>query len=845
MVKICNDKYPAENDYAEYFNMFPYELADFQKYSIDAIVNGRHVLVCAPTGSGKTTPAEFAVEFFVGLGKKVVYTTPIKALSNQKYYDFTQKFPNISVGLMTGDIKLNPTADVIICTAEILLNFLYNKNAENSTQQMQINIEEELAAVIMDEVHFINDEHRGKTWENTILMLPKHIQLVMLSATIDSPEVFAEWCEKVTEREVYLSSLYVRPVPLIHYTYLTTTQSIYKKIRDKETQIEIRNKIMDKFHIIKDDAGNYAEHTYNLIKKGKQYLKNSETHITQSFVVNSVLRKIKEEDLFPAIMFVFSKKNVERIAKEITANLLEDDSKIPYTMKRDCDYIVRAKMPNFEEYFALPEYHNLVALLEKGIGIHHASMLPILREIVEMMILEKKIKVLISTETFFIGLNCPIRTAIFTSLQKFDGDNNRLLYSAEYQQGSGRCGRKGIDTVGRVIHLSNLFMLPTTTDYKKMLCGKPQTLVSKFKFSYQLFLRILADSVEGDDIETKQKNICDYIKKSMLYIDIIKDENDSKIKIEKYEQELENKRDILKSMKTPVDVCGEYKKLSAELLVANNKRRKELDKQLNSLKDAWNFIENDIQKYNIILGLQQKIDDEKVVFQNTQEFIKNKVVGVLNILKCAWFIDDNYNILKLGEFAKNLSEIHCLILSEIIFYTQYFKDFEVTDIIGFLSVFSGIKMSVADAANINSGGGGVGGGGGGDGVSDTFVIKNQYINNAIQSVYMRMDYYQDAEIKYAIDSGELYDDVIQPSMVNAFIKWCSCVDENECKVFIAEELKSRGIPLGDFTKGVLKISAVCKELANVANIPVDLMHKLSCVDDILLKYIATSQSLYL
>jgi hypothetical protein len=306
------------------------------------------------------------------------------------------------------------------------------------------------------------------------------------------------------------------------------------------------------------------------------------------------------------------------------------------------------------------------------------------------------------------------------------------------------------------------------------------------------------------------------------------------------------KRDILKSMKTPAYVCDEYIKISAELLVANNKRRKDLDKQLNSLKDAWNFIEEDIRKYNIILGLQHKIEGEKQVLDNIQNFIKNKVVGVLNILKSAWFIDEKYNVLKMGEYAKNISEIHCLILSEILFYTQYFNDFEVADIIGFLSVFSGIKLSGVDAANINGGCGGVGGvGGDGSGISDTFTIKNQQINNAIQSAYMRMDYYQDAEIKYGINSGELYDDVIQPSMVNAFIKWCSCGDENECKVFIAEELKNRGIPLGDFTKGVLKISAICKEIANVPDIPVELMHKLSGVDDMLLKYIATSQSLYL
>lgn len=845
MVIICSSKYSSEKEkkYAKYFNMFPYILADFQKYSIEAIINKSHVLICAPTGSGKTTPAEFAIEYFISCGKKVVYTTPIKALSNQKYYDFVQKYPHISIGLMTGDIKLNPTAQVIICTAEILLNFLYSHNINNINNinnsveitshqyqepHMQIDIDNELAAVVMDEVHFINDENRGKTWENTILTLPKHVQLIMLSATIDSPDKFAKWCETVTEREVCLSILETRAVPLIHYTYLTTTESIYKKIKDKTTQNEIRG-IMNKLHIIKNEKNTYAIETYNTISKGKLHLKNNQIYMKQTFVVNSLLHKLKEDDMFPAIIFVFSKKNVERIAKEITVNLLEDDSKIPYIIKHECDQIIRSKLSNYEEYFSLPEYCSLIALLEKGVGIHHASMLPVLREIVEIMILKKYIKVLISTETFFIGLNCPIRTAIFTSLSKFDGNTERFLYSSEYQQGSGRCGRKGIDIVGHVIHLTNLFELPSTTEYKNILCGPPQKLVSKFRISYQLILRNLNLKIGTDeDIpkKTSQNNIVDYVKKSMMCIDIIKEKDDTIQELLLLENELINKYKVISVIKTPRDICSEYIDLSSQLKTAINKKQKEIEKSIKRLEDEYKFIRDDIIKYNSFCLFKTKIDDtrERITYLDT--FIETQVQNVYNVLIQNNFIDDENYITQLGMIAVNISEIHCLVLSDILDSTEYFKTLDITYIIGYLSCFCGIRVHIIDGIEINS------------------SVK---LLEIIKTTQERLNYYQDYELRLGIYSGEIYEDVINTSLIDAFVLWCECKDEISCKYFIYSILEERGVPIGDFTKAILKISAICKELStlNNNNIPVEFLHKLSLVDDKILKYIATSQSLYL
>ena len=249
-------------------------MSDFQKHAIQGIVDGNHVLITAHTGSGKTLPAEFSINYFVEKGKKVIYTSPIKALSNQKFYEFTKDFPHISFGILTGDIKFNPEADVLIMTTEILQNTLYqrerNEKEENDLSlHFNMDLENELACVIFDEIHYINDMDRGKVWEESILMLPKHVQMLMLSATIDKPEIFAQWCEDrfpECDKKVILAPTYHRVVPLTHYIYTSTNKGIYKHEKDKTIQNEIKNYV-NKLHVIRDEKGKFNEQTYLNTKK--------------------------------------------------------------------------------------------------------------------------------------------------------------------------------------------------------------------------------------------------------------------------------------------------------------------------------------------------------------------------------------------------------------------------------------------------------------------------------------------------------------------------------------------------------------------------------------------------
>jgi superfamily II RNA helicase len=515
MVKICPSYYPSENEikYKDYFKKYPYKLSPFQKYSIEATVEGHHTLITAHTGSGKTLPAEFAIEYFVNQGKKVIYTAPIKALSNQKFYEFTKKYKHISFGILTGDIKCNPEANVLIMTTEILLNTLYNKKMS----EFKMDFNNELGCVIFDEIHYINDLDRGRIWEESIMLLPNQIQLIMLSATIDKPENFALWCEKIkgNNKIVYLSSTNERIIPLTHYSFITLPVSIIKTITDKTIKKQINDSI-NNLYVIKKPNNEFNQEGYNKIKDYLQLTKKFQIK-KKSFVLNQLCEFMVNNNMLPALCFVFSRKQLENFANEIFFPLQTENI---HHIKKECEHIIK-KLPNYKEYIDLPEYTNMIKLLEKGIAIHHSGCLPVIKEIIEILYGKGYIKLLFATETFSIGVNMPTKTVIFTDINKFDGNSLRNLFPHEYTQMAGRAGRRGIDKIGNVIHLNNLFRKIDETNYKKILCGKPQELKSKFKLSYNTILNLI-NIEELINIE----DLINYTNKSLYYFDNKINEND-------------------------------------------------------------------------------------------------------------------------------------------------------------------------------------------------------------------------------------------------------------------------------------------------------------------------------
>ena len=824
MVVICNKPFDT-NKYDSHFDTFPFSLSDFQKYSIMATLEGHHSLVTAHTGSGKSLPAEFAIQHFVSIGKRVIYTSPIKALSNQKYYDFRTKFPDITFGLMTGDIKMNPDADVLIMTTEILMNYLftYNDSDEGQGIHFQMDIKNELACVVFDEIHYINDADRGYVWEQCILMLPEHVQMIMLSATIDSPESFAKWCEKSnSSKKVYLSSTTHRIVPLKHYCYMNTNESAFKIIKDKEQQQHIRDNT-DKLMLIKDAQGNFDSNVVNKLKYTKSLLNKNKVFVKNQHVLNKIVKHLYDKDMLPAIVFVFSRKNVEKYAKQITTNVLEVNSNIPTIMARECEQIIR-RLPNYKEILHLPEYIFTVSLLEKGIGIHHSGMLPIIREIVEIMISKKYINLLFATESFAIGLNCPIRSAVFTSLTKYDGNSMRYLYPHEYNQAASRCGRRGIDTIGHVIHCNNMFELPNESEYKGILCGNPQSLVSKFRISFKMILNMLQNE------KNTHNDFCEFVKKSMLNNELNHAIEREGIYLKKCETEYKEKEEFCD--KNTFEICQHITSLRSSLETAVNKKRKKIDKEIKELYATTPHLDHYLHQYNSMNDSYNAFKQQQNHFHYLDTYITRNIQNVINILVDNKYIelyeDSYYKFLNRGIVASHISETHPLVLAEVLEDTNYFNDFNVEQIIAILSCFTDIKVS--DDYKIHS-----------------FPVNDYLMGSCINVINKSIETYAELEKVKDLYSGYDYDDIISYDIVSIILQWCNCNTEQECKYIIETELIEREISIGEFSKAVMKISAMSNELIKMCESinNVDLLHKLSQVDAMILKFITTNQSLYI
>ena len=681
MVIVTSNSYAENSEYEVFFKLFKYDLSPFQKDAIRSIVDGNHCLVTAPTGSGKTIPGEFAIQHFVKQGKKVIYTSPIKALSNQKFYEFAKKYPEITFGLLTGDIKINTQADVLIMTTEVLMNKLFIMSSSTaSSLTFEMDIQTELGCVVHDEVHYINDAHRGHVWEQCILMLPPQVQMVMLSATLDNPSKFAKWIEsKHTEKQVVICSTNTRIVPLTHYVYVSSPEGLFKKMKDKDTEQLVR-KSLNRCLTIRSAEGVFSTDTYNETKRILALMEKHDVHQQRRTVLNDLLLHLRDHDMLPAICFVFSRKLVEQCAEEVSVRVLEDDSKVPYTIERECEAIIR-RLPNWREYAGLPEYRTLVKLLEKGVGIHHSGMIPVLREIVEFMISKKYIRILFATESFAIGLDCPIKTAIFISLKKHDGgEQPRYLLSHEYTQMAGRAGRRGIDTVGHVIHCGNLFEQPDINTYKEILCGKPQKLVSKFQIYYPVVLNLFKTSkqVLVEEIEA-------FVNHSMYKSELDCIQNGLLREYEEIDEKVSAKHHGFADLKTPRDTMELYDSLIEKSQFCANKKRKEIDAQIKELKMANPHLEKDFTYYRDYVRLIDTMKQKESSINGNANSIKNEVANLLYVMEEFKIIErgdgasaypNAYRLTQdRGMIASSIAETNPVLMALICTEWKYFEEF--------------------------------------------------------------------------------------------------------------------------------------------------------------------------
>ncbi|KAJ9466522.1 ATP-dependent RNA helicase mtr4 [Diplonema papillatum] len=442
---------------------FPYELDKFQKDAVTSLEDGESVMVAAHTSAGKTTVAIYAIAMALRAKQRVIYTSPIKALSNQKYGELMERFD--SVGLMTGDVTIKPEADCLVMTTEILRSMLYR-----GSEMLR-----EVGCVIFDEVHYMRDKIRGVAWEETIILLPDKVQFVFLSATIPNSQEFAEWIMHIHPGKK-CTCIYTdyRPTPLQHYVYPVGAEEIYMVVDEKSNFKEsVFKRAMA--------AVGSKETTSAATTKGKGRKGGGD----QSVHLAKIIKLIMANRLSPCIVFSFSKKECELYAQYMSKMDFNDNEE-----KMLVETIFNNAMEALgEDDRQLSAVTNLLPLLKRGVGIHHSGLLPILKEVVELLFGEGLIKVLFSTETFAMGLNMPSRTVVFTSVRKFDGEGTRWLTSGEYVQMSGRAGRRGIDTHGLAISMIDEAVPPDVI--KGMTSGQADPLLSAFHLTFNMVLNVL------------------------------------------------------------------------------------------------------------------------------------------------------------------------------------------------------------------------------------------------------------------------------------------------------------------------------------------------------------------
>jgi ATP-dependent RNA helicase HelY len=439
-----------------------YELDSFQIDAIESLYENLNVLVTAPTGAGKTIIAERGIEEYLDKGNRVIYTTPIKALSNQKYHDFMSS--GFDTGLLTGDRNENPDAGLIIATTEILRNMIF-------TNDERIN---DIGLVVLDEVHYLADKERGSTWEEIIIHLPKDIKLLCLSATIGNENEFLNWI--VSQRgPTDLIQSKIRPVPL-EISLITASKDDEQILAIKSTE-DKRNKPI-----------------FKLDKKFKRFRKPS---------LSDQISYIMNKKATPCILFYFSREKVENKAR-YAANLnfkIKKNVQLRHLFEDIFDDITN------EEYQLL-NLDELYWMWSRGVAYHHAGLAPIVKEFVEFLFINRHIDILFATETLSLGINMPAKSIIIDSSFKFDGLKTRLISKSEFLQLTGRAGRRGIDSKGYAY--INYDKRVENSWYNDLFDLKPNNLKSSYSNSYGSVLNLNNKYGEKKGIEMIKKSFYSY-----------------------------------------------------------------------------------------------------------------------------------------------------------------------------------------------------------------------------------------------------------------------------------------------------------------------------------------------
>lgn len=576
---------------------FPFELDDFQKEACEVINNGESVVVCAPTGAGKTVIAQHAIHRALEQGCRIFYTTPLKALSNQKFYDFGEKYGYDKVGLLTGDTSINRGAQVVIMTTEVFRNMLYGTNFGAVADNLK-----DVRYVVLDEVHYMNDEQRGTVWEESIIYCPTNIQIIALSATVANCDELTNWINTVHSKTKLVNTDF-RPVPLRFY-YFDSSQP-FKLLPLLTPEGKLNKKI-------KPEKPQWA--------KGKD--KRKKTYVKQ------IIQNLADANMLPAIYFTFSRKKCDE-QMEKCAGLGLNTKAEQEEIKAFIDEFI-AENPHL--------YGNKhIEYLIQGVASHHAGLLPAWKNLVEKLFQKGLIKVVFATETLAAGINMPARSTVISSTSKRTDSGHRMLTANEFLQMSGRAGRRGMDEVGYVTIVGTPFQTPD--EVAELVLSGSNPLESRFSPSYSMVLNLLQRftleeskelilksfgyyssdfrlkpilaQIEQFDNEIKERNfvcpshlsddkILEYDKLRFLYVQnrqtykkILRQEKQKHrpLSPEVIEFGERNKADLHKLQSFACDLCKHYKKHSKNIEVIKRieSKKKKLQKEIEKQKDIyWN-----------------------------------------------------------------------------------------------------------------------------------------------------------------------------------------------------------------------------------------------------------------
>lgn len=794
---------------------FPYSPDNWQKHAFNSIEQDRDVLINVPTSGGKTTVAIYAILHQTKrVGKKAIYTTPIKSLSNEKYNEFVEIFARfgLTVGILTGDNKINPDADVILATAEILHNSLFQceKKIQNSKYNLDENFVSSIGCVIMDEIHYMNDLERGKVWEITIIMLQQSVQLVMLSGTIGNREYFCNWICNCRQRDVALIYESKRIVPLFHYIYV-----------DKKMHLYFAN---DKYI---SEGFDESEKKHKLIKKERE--KNHIFSGEQTDML-SLVHYLKDHDMLQAIVFSFSQKDCEKYADMVKSmDFLDQEEKKKVDAMFRREILSQRNEKGEYKYQNIAEVIKVKDLLDRGIAYHHAGMIQPLRELIEKLMKAGVIKILFATETLCIGVNVPAKTCIFTGIYKYTKKGRRVIYPSEYRQMGGRAGRRGLDDYGNVIFLP-LRDFPYKEEFKALILGNNPDIKSNFRLDYQFMLKLA---------QTDQFNVLDLFQKSLMNaenLDQIKQLEAKKNNFEERYNQIITKTagtlDLLDQDQQEIIIqfLGLEQKYAETHNIRLSKKQEQELKGLRalihgtlSMKECYLLLK---EEYKLISEIES-IDRSITAHKNQIPDKYNSYRKVLEALGYAKESKNEYlrkeDVTVQGLICSQINDCNVILLTELI-DQNYFNNLSIEEIVSLLSIFTDPvqKDSMCGPHDFEG--------------TDTLHKK-------IDMLMGRIGEFEKIERTYVseLDRTEF---ILCTDYMDIAYEWSS---EKTVHVML-EYFKEYSVPVAAFCKNMTRISNILQSTLGIYNMTgknIEIIPKLEEANRRVMRDIVCTQSLYL